>query len=390
MHWTDWILLLMFINGTAWVGTILLLIIEQRLVPPLQPAPSALPPTGAPKVSILIPARNEERNIRRCLDSVLNQDYGHFEVIVIDDQSEDATAAIVTEYAAADSRIRLIRGQPLPDGWKGKGWALWQGHQQAVGEWVLLLDADTKLYPHALGGTLAFALKRNIDFLNPTPYFRLGSFWERVMQPFVWDFVLIRFPKLLVNWRRFPDNMAFGPFLLIRKAVYDAVDGHRGVCHSILEDVLLSQDIKKAGYSTYVVDGSAIFEVRMYTNLSEVIEGWMKTAFASMNYNLPLMLAAILGMFLTTALPFAVLPLATWQYLAHGSETALLFTYAGLFQVGALLLRRFIKDLYYGFPLAYIVTHPFAVFVVLYMQLNSTYQYYFGAITWKGRSYAKS
>lgn len=390
MHWYDILLVLMFINGTAWSLSVLLLLLEQRFAPPLRRDAYATPPPGRPKVSILIPARNEERNIARCLQSVLDQDYDNFEVFVTDDQSEDRTAAIVAEFAARDKRIHLIRGAPLPEGWKGKGWALWQAHQQAAGDYVLLLDADTKLYPHALTQTLNFAIERKIDFLNPTPLFILGSFWERTIQSFVWDFVLLRFPRLLVNWKRYPDNMAFGPFLLIRKAVYDAVDGHRRVCHSILEDVLLSQIIKDAGYSTYVVDGAEIFEVRMYTNFREVLQGWTKTAFASMNYNLPMMFLAILGMFCAAALPFLTVPAAGIAYLETGDPTARLFLIAGVFQVGALMVRRVLKDIYHHFPLAYVVTHPFAVFVVIYMQFDSTYKYYFGAITWKGRSYVKS
>lgn len=390
LHWYDWLLILMFINGAAWSASILLLLLEQKFAPPLRSDAYSNQPPGRPKVSILIPARNEERNIARCLQSVLDQDYDNFEVFVTDDQSEDRTAAIVAEFAARDPRVHLIRGAQLPDGWKGKGWALWQAHQKAEGEWVLLLDADTKLYPHALSQTLGFAIDRKIDFLNPTPLFILGSFWERTIQSFVWDFVLLRFPRLLVNWKRFPDNMAFGPFLLIRKAVYDAVDGHRRVCHSILEDVLLAKTIKDEGYATFVVDGAAIFEVRMYTNFKEVLQGWTKTAFASMNYNLPMMLLAILGMFCAAALPFLTLPVAGIVWAQTGDPTAWLFFVAGVFQVGALMLRRVLKDIYHHFPLAYVLTHPFAVFVVIYMQIDSTYKYYFGAITWKGRSYVKS
>jgi chlorobactene glucosyltransferase len=384
------ILTLMFVNGVCWALTIALLLVEQRFAPPMRKDAYGAPPPGRPKVSILIPARNEERNIERCLAAVLAQDYDNWEVFVTDDQSEDRTAAIVREFAARDGRVHLIEGRPLPAGWKGKGWALWQAHQRATGDYVLLLDADTKIYPHALTQTLGFAIDRQIDFLNPTPYFELDSFWEKCIQSFVWDFVLLRFPKLLVNSPWFPDNMAFGPFLLIRKAAYDAVDGHRRVCHSILEDVLLSKEMKRAGFSTFVVDGSAIFEVRMYTNFHEVLQGWTKTAFASMNYNLPLMLLAILGMFCSAALPFITLPVAAVAYAKTGGEVARLFLIAGVFQVAVLMVRRFLKDLFYHFPLPYILTHPFAVFVVIYMQFDSTYKYYFGAVTWKGRSYAKS
>lgn len=390
MSWIDWLLTLMFINGTGWILTVFVLALEQRFVPPLKADQFKSPPPGNPKVTFLIPARNEERNIARCLDSVLAQDYANFEVYVTDDQSTDRTAAIVEEFAARDSRIHLIRGEKLPEGWKGKGWALWQGHQKATGDWILLLDADTKLYPHALTQTLNFAIERKIDFFNPTPYFVMETFWEKAIQSFVWDFVLIRFPRMLVNWKKFPDNMAFGPFLLITKECYDGVKGHSQVCHSILEDVLLSQVVKKAGYSTYVVNGAAIFEVRMYTNFAEVLQGWTKTAFASMNYNLGLMFGAIVGIFLTSAQPFLTLPIAGIAYWQTGSEIWRLFFIAGIFQVFALLLRRFVKDLYYHFPKRYILTHPLGVFVVLYMQFDSTYKYYFGAITWKGRSYVKS
>src|SRR4051794_5311204 len=136
-----------------------------------------------PFVSIVVPARNEERNLPRLLPSLLGQRYPRYEVIVVDDQSEDATPGILTEWAGRDPKLRVIRGGELPEGWKGKPFAMHQGALAATGEWLLFTDADTDHAPLALSSTIAYAIAHHIDLLTILPQMELGPPSERLVMP---------------------------------------------------------------------------------------------------------------------------------------------------------------------------------------------------------------
>ncbi len=135
-----------------------------------RPRKNAVVPSPAPLISVLVPARNEEANIRQCLESLQKQDYPNYEVLVLDDGSTDSTAEIVAGMAARDRRIRLIKGEPLPDDWMGKCFACHQLARQAAGSWLLFVDADTTHAPHMLRGVLELALKNNITLISGFPH----------------------------------------------------------------------------------------------------------------------------------------------------------------------------------------------------------------------------
>lgn len=374
--------LAMILVAVGWFLMSLVAYLDLRFYPPLLPDPSLTP--SFPRVSVIIPARNEERNIERCLSSVLAQDYPEFEVIVVDDESSDRTPLLVEALAACDPRLRLIRGAPIPPGWVGKGWALYQGHQQAQGEYLILLDADTRLYPHAILTLVNFVRKNPVDLLNPIPRFVQVTFWEKVLGPLLWGMVRLRFPWIVVNQPWIPDNMAFGPLLFIRKEVYDAVEGHRRVAHDILEDVALSRLLKENGYTTMVVSGKHLFEIRMYHSLREIVQGWTKTAYGAMGYNPFLMVAAILGSFFLATQPFFTVIVGISLY-----GLSSLWTMLGLIQVCALYLRRLLDNCENEYPLWTLLFHPLGMLVIHYMQLSSMWRYHFGSFLWKGRRYRR-
>ena len=363
--------------------------IDHAVYPPLRVRPresKRLTEAGTPRVSVIIPARNEERNIGRCVRSVQAQLYENIEIIVLDDQSEDRTGAVVEELAASDSRVRLIRGKPLPRGWVGKGWALCQGHRAATGQWILLLDADTEMMPGAIHTCVDYALEHKIDFLNPTPRFINRSFWEKALQPLLWGLVMTRFPMMWVNQRWLKENMAFGPFLLIRSDVYNAVDGHRRVCHDILEDVALSRLIKDSGFHTRIVNGMHLFNIRMYENFAQILQGWIKTAYGAMNYNLGLMALAVVMLFLAALFPLLMLP-AVLVGKHMGNEALTTLYYPTIFAVLGLYSRRLWDHFRFGFSYVSLWMHPISMFVIQYMQVAAVWRFYFGELTWKGRAY---
>lgn len=374
----------MLVTAVGWIVATVVGWLDQTFYPPLpgrrDDRQGFSTEEDAPTVSILIPARNEERNIEGCVLSVLNQTYPHLNVIVVNDQSTDQTGELLDEMAANDERLSVVHGQELPDGWIGKGWALYQGYQEASGKWIVLLDADVRLEPWAVERVVEHAERKRVDFLNPFPRFVCISFWERLMQPLLWGLVRLRYPLVWVNQQWARENMAFGPMIVVRRSAYDTIDGHKLVASDILEDVALAKLMRRRGYRTFVVNGKRLLRVRMYHNLRELIDGWTKTAYGAMNYNFALMILAIGGLFWAALQPFITV--------AYGVTVAdETWVYLGGFQILGIAFRRLGDARENDFPLWSILLHPFALLVVHYMQLSALWQYYFGSYHWKGRLY---
>ncbi|NOH04159.1 MAG: glycosyltransferase [Chloroflexi bacterium] len=178
------------------------------------PAP---PPASAPLVSVCIPARNEETNVRRCVEAVLCQDYPNFEVIVLDDRSTDGTLTLLRDIASRDSRLLPIRGSDLPEGWAGKPHALYQAVSAARGEWLCFVDADTFLAPNALSSVYAKAVETGADLFTVMTRQILGSFWERTVMPLVMTALSVGFSPRKVNDPRRRDAIANGQFIFIKR-----------------------------------------------------------------------------------------------------------------------------------------------------------------------------
>ena len=235
-------------------------------------------PTDAPLVSVIVPARNEERNIRRCVESLLAQMYPNFELFVLDDRSTDATPEILAELAQGDQRLLVLHGVELPLGWAGKPHALSQAAQAARGEWLCFVDADTFTAPEALASVYVAARESFADLFSIFTRQELGSFWEKAILPLVFTALSVGFAPG-VNDPHKPDAIANGQFIFIRRAVYQALGGHTAIKASIVEDRDLATLVKRAGYRLVVADGQAVASTRMYTSLPEMWEGWTKNIF---------------------------------------------------------------------------------------------------------------
>lgn len=231
-------------------------------------------------VSIIIPARNEARNIERCLARLAAQPLPGVEVVVLDDNSTDGTSDVARSFSDRLPGLRVVEGQPLPVGWAGKCWACWQAAQQSSGKWILFLDADTAPQPGMLPALLNYAVQHRCDMVTALAHIELGSFWERVIMPPFVSLIQAVIPLNKVNDPRSPHALANGQCILVRREVYFAIDGHRAVRDSVLEDVRLAQTLKGAGYRMAVVGGPDLLHVRMYTNGAEVVEGLRKNAVA--------------------------------------------------------------------------------------------------------------
>lgn len=236
----------------------------------------ASPPVNAPLISVCVPARNEERNIRACVEATLAQDYPNLEVIVLDDRSTDATAEILHELSIQNDRLKVIPGTDLPKDWAGKPHALYQASAAAQGDWLCFVDADTFLSPNTLSACYAKAIETRADMFTIMTFQILGSFWEKVVMPIVMTALSVGFSLRKVNDPNSKDAIANGQFILIRRSVYDAIGGHERVKDQIVEDKALSEQVKWNGYQLIVANGYSFARTRMYTSLPEIWEGWTK------------------------------------------------------------------------------------------------------------------
>jgi chlorobactene glucosyltransferase len=350
-----------------------------------------------PLVSVIVPARNEECNIQRCVTSLLEQDYPAYEVIVVDDASSDDTATILTRIGQDHPqarRLRVLHLRDLPEGWAGKPHALHAGTQEARGDYVLFTDADTWHAPAALRTALSHAEEKHIDLLSLGTEQELPTFWERVLMPLAYLGISMQYPPELVNDPRSPIALANGQYILLRRAVYEQLGGYaradlRG---TLLDDRDLALLVKKQGYTLELVDGRGLVRVRMYHNLRETWRGWRKNAFLGSRGGLFFALLQLPGLLMVVVLPF-LLPL--WTILARfrKKEQSLSPGEAGLLgtlELGPLLIYRRWLDRELRIPWYYMFTHPLAGIVFTGILAQSTWRIMTGqGVDWSGRSYLK-
>ena len=247
-----------------------------------------------PSISIVVPARNEEDNIERCVRSLLAQTHHDYEVIAVDDCSSDATRQILERLAAHDPRLRIVAGRPLPPGWVGKPWAIHQGVQQARGAWLLFSDADTFHQPFALTSTLCFAREHQADALSLGTLLELESFWERAVLPSIMNAILLfagTYEEL--NDPKRPDRaIANGQFILVDRRAYDALGGHARLRAQIAEDLEFARLVKRDGrFRLVLASGEDVVSVRMYRTPRAIWEGFTKNVVLGANGNIPATLA---------------------------------------------------------------------------------------------------
>jgi chlorobactene glucosyltransferase len=261
-----------------WLGVLIFVVFVTRL-PKELPAVPDWGEAGAPLVSVIVPARNEAVNIETCVRSLTSSSYPAFEVIVVDDRSEDDTAALAGGVGEGNAaRLEVVEGERLPDGWVGKPWACWQGAKAAKGELLLFTDADTTHGPELLSRAIGGLREERADLLTVLGRQLMESFWERLVQPQVFLTMLFRFPdfaRTAANdrWR---DAIANGQFILMPRTSYEAVGGHEAVRDEVVEDLRLAQVVKKSGLRLRIRRAEDDLATRMYRSLPQLVEGWSK------------------------------------------------------------------------------------------------------------------
>ncbi|HZG54479.1 MAG TPA: glycosyltransferase [Pyrinomonadaceae bacterium] len=344
----------------------------------------AADPGDAPRarVSILIPARDEETNLAACLDAALAQGSETVcEVLVYDDHSTDRTPAVIDEYSTRDARVKSIAPVPLPDGWCGKTFACARLAAAARGEWLLFLDADARLAPGAAARMLAEAAARRVTLLSCWPALELRSFWERALMPLLNFVVFTLYPAPLALRRADAAlGLAHGACLLAHAPTYARVGGHAAVRRELFEDVRLAQLWRARGQASLCLDGQGTVSVRMYRSFAEIWGGFQKNFFPAFRRESSFWLFMAMHALLLF-LPFILAPL----FFTLGGDGGLpAFAAVAL----CVLLMRAALALRFGHPWWSVALHPLGEAILVALGFSSWWRCKSGrGVVWKGRRY---
>ncbi len=333
------------------------------------------------KISILIPARNEESKIIKCISKCLNQSERIKEIIVYDDNSEDNTFNVVKELFNSNPIIKVIRGKILPQGWSGKNHACYELSKLAKSKWLLFIDADTELLPNSIP-SLMEKTQDGFTFISAWPKIQMKSFSEKLMMPLL-NFVVFTFYPTLIN--KFSNKsslgLAHGACILVNKDIYNEIGGHSLVKEEIFEDTLLARKWRESGYGSICINGMNIIQVRMYESLSEIWKGFEKNAFLAFKNPLNFFLFQILHIFIFN-LPVILIPLTLFLY-----EKLFLTLISGII----ILLIRLLLSIKFKHPIWSIFLHPIPETFFTLLSFSAWIKFSFGnGITWKNRTYKKS
>lgn len=351
-------------------------------------AEAETPARNPPMVSVIVPARNEARNIERCVRSILSTTYPHIELVVIDDSSTDGTAELARKAANADPRVRIATNAALPEGWFGKQWACTTGAKIARGDILQFTDADTVHSPDLVTRSVNAIERTQADLFSVAGRQELGGFWERVIQPQIFSILSMRYggTESVNSSPRISDKIANGQCIFVRRAAYDAVGGHASVRTSVAEDLMLAQKFFAARKHVVLMLGVDQLSTRMYASLRDIIAGWRKNVFAGgldavpfgrigrTLFPLALLLPPLMELFPVVVLLFSAListtPAILWWSLIASAATL------GWWLAVYTAIREN--------PL-YALTYPLGALVILYIFATAVIRG--RRVTWKGRTY---
>ncbi len=240
--------------------------------------PEASLPDSAPSLSVIIPARDEQDNIERCMRTLVDQDYPDLEIIVVDDRSEDRTPQILRRLQDEHPKtFTVLVIEHLPDGWVGKCHAAHEGVAHSGGEWLCLIDADTCFASQrAISVAVAHALETGADCLSMLPRLQMPKVWERIVYSACGSTMLTWFPPGRVNNPHSRCAYANGAFILMRRPAYEAIGGHEAVRDDLNEDVRIAQYVKDAGLRLRVADSGGLLKMWMYDRPRQAWQGWSR------------------------------------------------------------------------------------------------------------------
>ena len=324
-----------------------------------------------PVVSAVIPARNEEANLRACLESLVSQEGIVFEIIVVDDGSTDGTRAIAESFPSA----RVIEAGPLPPGWTGKNNAVTAGARVAKGKWLLFTDADTVHKPGSLAAAVKEAEEYDVDLLSYSPEQEVHGFWERAVMPVIFADLAREYPPSAISENSSQVAAANGQYLLISRRAHDQVGGHAAVAPSFLEDVALARAVRKASLRIRFRYAPEAVRTRMYRNFAQLREGWTK--------NLSLLFPATIPLAVIRTVEFLITMACLSIGIASMVHGVSVYTILYLF-VPYMTYRR-IASAHFSWSSTLLGILGLPVFS--YLLVRSKLRRANGDISWKGRRY---
>jgi chlorobactene glucosyltransferase len=343
------------------------------------------PPAVFPMVSVLIPARNEERSIASCVRSILAQDYPSFEVLVLDDQSSDGTRAILEKIAISQPALRIIHGEPPSGNQVGKNWACSQLARQAQGELFFFTDADTLNRSDTLKTIVTTLMGEQADLLTGFPRQEVHMWGERLLVPFFsWAFLCF-IPLVLAYKLRLPFlSIAVGQMMMFRREAYLAIGGHESVSSSVVDDMSLARQIKAAKLRWRVSYIADLVSCRMYHSSREAIDGFTKNLFAAFDYRLLPFLFALTWLMVMFWGPLIVLAGMISGLVTQAQPMTIVACLA--FSILVWLIPY--REMRIPFFLAFL--YPFTILANIGIAFRSLVHSLGGRTKWKGRTIARA
>jgi len=330
---------------------------------------------NAPCVSAIVPARNEERSIGHVVASLAEQPEIR-EIIVVNDQSSDATGEILRRMATEQPKLRVVDAGPLPPGWVGKNHAAWLGAEKAACDWLVFTDADAVHLPGSTARALADAESSGAALVSYSPGQEMHTWWERAVIPFVFCRLSQLYSFAAVNDPESSAAAANGQYLLMQRSAYEKIGGHAAVREEVLEDVALACLAKAAGIRLHFAPGDQICRVRMYANFRDMWEGWSKNLLPLIAWSGQRVTRELITV--SPWIPLLCL-LLTPVNLVIGALGLLLL--AGRHASYAALLRK------NRFPLSGVLYYLLGVGLYCAALMRSDWGYARGKVAWKGREY---
>jgi cellulose synthase/poly-beta-1,6-N-acetylglucosamine synthase-like glycosyltransferase len=343
-----------------------------------QPEYAVAPETKLPRVSIIVPARNEETMIEAAVRSLLAIDYPDYELVVVDDRSEDGTGAILDRLKSEfGERLAVVHVRELPPGWLGKTHAMWKAAEAATGDWFLFSDADVVHSPDALRRAVVYAAREQAAHMVLLPTMRMESMGERMMIALFQAMVIFAHRPWKVRDPKARDVMGVGAFNLIRREAYQKIGTYQSIRLSVVDDMRLAEKVKEAGLASRVAFGEGMVTVRWAVGAGGVVNNLTKNFFAHLRYNLAFALLAVLGMLWLHLGPWLGTAFATgWARAGYAVALAsLIAVYVGMGK------RT-------GIGIGYLLLHPVASLLMAFTLMRSTVLTLGrGGVVWRGTFY---
>jgi len=341
-------------------------------------------PNPMPRVSIIVPARDEQEHVQAALASFATQDYDNLEIIGVDDRSRDATGEIMKRVAQQAIAVRpglrfeVIHVRELPAGWLGKTHAMWQAAERATGDWILFTDADVKLRSDALRRAIAYAEEVKADHVVLFPTHALETVGESmVIAGFQMLFVFGHRPWK-VSDPKTKDTMGLGSFNLVRRSVYESVGTFSALRLEVVDDVKLGELVKTRGFAQHTVLGPELLDLRWGHGARGIVHNLTKNLFAVLHYHWPRALGAGLMLLALNVLPFLGVWLAPgWSKAGFAAAIiAIALLYVGMYRTS-------------GISPAYALLHPVNSMIIAYALLRSVAStMWHGGVMWRGTKYS--